>query len=899
MIQIKNYKLDNLYLTNGLIAGYIIKFWKDVYSKIDRNDSHLMILVKVQFTESEMGFRTLGHLRRVNFDDREMFIEYLAERLSILHDSYTTLSISKIVFNYIIKEGLAVENKLLLSNVKDTEQSYHRFNNMNLPVTMDPYLYGEVKSVTQTSEFMRYIVRSTINKFYEIDVSLDKLINKVTLLGASELKWIDTAVSDGCFKREIQKSTIYFLDGEEVLRKQLIPSKPFKKLNVEKSLQSRFVTMDIETTQRDHQLVPYLINAYNGTDHITSYVDSNMNQKALFHNFIISLLTFFTKESTKLIVYAHNLSGFDGIFLMQHLLSFGKVKPLIFEGQIKSIELRLNIVGYLGKTIVFKDSYQLLPYSLRTLCKAFNVIIPKGWFPFKLSDIFYKGVLPALQYWNITIEEFEVLAKKYTGLTWNFKDEAIKYCKLDCQCLHEILVKFNEIMYKKFNISIHSSLTAPSLSMRLFKTNFMPENTIFSLHGKVEQDIRQSYTGGAVDVYIPHNKIGSFFSKTWRTLFYYDVNSLYPTVMSRGDMPIGAPIVFEGDIRAIEPEAYGFFYCKITSPDNLEHPLLQRRIETSEGTRTIAGLGTWHGWICSIEMDNAIKFNYQFEIIKGYQFEKGNIFKEFIDTMYQLRLEYPVGHPMNLIAKLMMNSLYGKFGMKDQFSVVEIFKIKDKNDKKAFRKLVDLWGNSIQDWIVLEDHLVVIRDKVLDLKTDPEDAAYSFGGTEINIAIASAITAYARSFMSYFKNNPEFHLYYSDTDSVIIDKALPANLIGSALGQLKLEYVINKAAFIAPKVYALITDTGEEVIKIKGINHTAIVNENIHFTDILNLLIQDSQREFTQEKWYKNVMAGTITVTDIAYTLKVTSNKRQSIYVDGIYESTTPYFYNEIENKKD
>ena len=33
----------------------------------------------------------------------------------------------------------------------------------------------------------------------------------------------------------------------------------------------------------------------------------------------------------------------------------------------------------------------------------------------------------------------------------------------------------------------------------------MPENTIFSITGVVERDIRQAYTGGAVDVYIPHN----------------------------------------------------------------------------------------------------------------------------------------------------------------------------------------------------------------------------------------------------------------------------------------------------------------------------------------------------------------------------------------------------------
>jgi hypothetical protein len=36
-----------------------------------------MVLVKVQFTKSEMGHRTLGHLRRLNLDDKDLFIDYL------------------------------------------------------------------------------------------------------------------------------------------------------------------------------------------------------------------------------------------------------------------------------------------------------------------------------------------------------------------------------------------------------------------------------------------------------------------------------------------------------------------------------------------------------------------------------------------------------------------------------------------------------------------------------------------------------------------------------------------------------------------------------------------------------------------------------------------------------
>ena len=48
----------------------------------------------------------------------------------------------------------------------------------------------------------------------------------------------------------------------------------------------------------------------------------------------------------------------------------------------------------------------------------------------------------------------------------------------------------------------------------------MPENSIYQLTGKIESDIRQSYSGGAVDVYIPHNRLSSFFNNV-KTIFLY------------------------------------------------------------------------------------------------------------------------------------------------------------------------------------------------------------------------------------------------------------------------------------------------------------------------------------------------------------------------------------------
>ena len=162
--------------------------------------------------------------------------------------------------------------------------------------------------------------------------------------------------------------------------------------------------------------------------------------------------------------------------------------------------------------------------------------------------------------------------------------------------------------------------------------------------------------------------------------------------------------------------------------------------------------------------------------------------------------------------------------------------------------------------------------------------------------IASAVTAGARIHMSIFKNSTNFNLYYSDTDSAVIDSQLPSNMIGNGLGQMKLEHIINKAIFLAPKVYGLADVDGNEIIKVKGINHD--VASQLHIEDLESLLVKDSSREFTQEKWYKKQIEGEISIQDTLYTLKVTSNKRSPLYLydEGIeiYSNTRPYNYDEI-----
>ena len=182
-------------------------------------------MCKVQYldngsTESNI-FKTIAPLRRVEFKDKDLFIDYLTERLGILIESYNPQSVSRIVFTYVIKEGeVSTDDRLLLQDSTDKDLPVYVFNKIKLPVSMNPSDYGKVLATTVLEGFTRYIT-TTNKRVFQIDVSLNKAINNVTILGLSDLRWTDTLLVDGTIKREIGKTTLYFLDGEVILQKKV------------------------------------------------------------------------------------------------------------------------------------------------------------------------------------------------------------------------------------------------------------------------------------------------------------------------------------------------------------------------------------------------------------------------------------------------------------------------------------------------------------------------------------------------------------------------------------------------------------------------------------------------------------------------------------------------------
>jgi len=97
-------------------------------------------------------------------------------------------------------------------------------------------------------------------------------------------------------------------------------------------------------------------------------------------------------------------------------------------------------------------------------------------------------------------------------------------------------------------------------------------------------------------------------------------------------------------------------------------------------------------------------YGYKIEILFGYKFNRGShIFTDLVNKYYNIKLQAKsLGEYSKYItAKLIMNSLYGRFGMKPIKNIVKIVG-KDESDK------IHLHHNVI-DNVLLNDQLEYIK----------------------------------------------------------------------------------------------------------------------------------------------------------------------------------------------
>lgn len=209
-----------------------------------------------------------------------------------------------------------------------------------------------------------------------------------------------------------------------------------------------------------------------------------------------------------------------------------------------------------------------------------------------------------------------------------------------------------------------SKITLPSLALTIFRKAFYdPDKTPIGIqNGNEDGFIRRGYYGGHADVYKPRGE----------NLFYYDINSLYPYVMKAFPMPVGKP-KWVGDLHSFNIEdLFGFIEAYVICPPSIHKPVLPYRDERGV---LIFPTGKFIGVYFSEELKYAKSIGYKVIPISGYLYEKGEgLFTEFVTELYNNRLNArrEGNDGLAYVYKILMNSLYGRFGINPKSSITEI-----------------------------------------------------------------------------------------------------------------------------------------------------------------------------------------------------------------------------------
>ena len=877
-------------LTDNMINYLVNKFWDViVLPKVKIEKFKLGLQFRVQFIDDST--KSITYIDRgISENDMEEVKDHFISAWNAKSEMYHTFPVIRlIIFHKILPKNI---EKRISRPVEYKSTPSYKFLGYNIPLTMDLAKWGNVKY--NDKKTIATIKRYDSNLIYEAHIFRDvHIVNAYNEKHKVLFSFRDTLLDKNnlnSFKREFKNRTIIYMNGVQYWlsdKKECKFILPIKKHN--KNTQ-KFLTMDIETRKIDNNMEPVCISFFDGKFIKSFYLTEYSNSNEMLSDALKAIMT---PKYHGFKVYIHNFSYFDSVFLLKNLVPLcSKMNPIIRDNRFIKLDAYYeNKTSTKGEKltknyVTFIDSFNLLPASLEDLGKNFNVenksIFPYQFINNKNVSLNFVGDVPALNYFIKAVHfknikkhrelEDEYIKYKNQFNTWDLRKELIKYCEQDVRTLHQVLVKFSNEIFERFKINISRYPSLPSLAFAIYRSNFLSNKSkIPIITGLIYNDIKNAYLGGLVDVYKPFA----------RNVEAYDVNSLYPSSMFNYPMPVGNPTYFEGNPVKYVKDPFGYFYVSVDAPVSFKIPILQAKIKSKKGEqKTICPVGTWEGWYFSEEIKNAMKYGYKFKIHKGYLFSKENLFTSYVDNIYKIKVSSEKGSPWYIISKLLLNSLYGRFGMSPFLEEHKI--LTDNEVMSLMEKDID-----IHELIEFDNDLSLVSYSK-DLSFDEPDSI------NVSLPVAAAVTSWSRIQMTLYLTKYEEDLCYIDTDGIKVICKLDKNYIGPELGKMKHEGSFSEAVFLAPKVYGEIdsgflagTIEGSEAVtvKIKG------VKIPISYWSLKSLLQKSKEGiKINQEKWYRDFEAGTIRVKDEIYTLMVTDNKRQIIWDScGRFVDTAPY----------
>ena len=418
------------------------------------------------------------------------------------------------------------------------------------------------------------------------------------------------------------------------------------------------------------------------------------------------------------------------------------------------------------------------------------------------------------------------------------RDSLSRYCKRDVEIL---LAAFKDFVgFLDVNRISRLCYTIASTAMAAYLFGYYDHKIYIHNNSEAIDLERKSYRGGRCECFylgIPEN--GPFY--------LLDVNSLYATVMYHFAYPIRYQKIFHKmslrDLRQSLKTKSVIADCLI----DCEEPAYAVRRK-----RTIFPTGKFWVTLTTPELVYALKNDHIVEVRDAVVYSQARIFQRYVKRFYDLRLEFKKSGMVTYveICKLLLNSLYGKFGQKAEIwekigvcpgekNRVEICFTQGPGPVGQIRYLLgEIW--ELTGW---------------------SECFNSFP------AIASQVAAYARMYLyDLMKTAGRGNYYYCDTDSLIVNSAGLSNLSGylsdTNLGCLKVEETSSTLDIRGLKDYSTDAKT-----VIKGIRKNAV---------------EISEGVFTQEQW-PSLQGLLRTGQTDSYTVKQTTKTLTREYTKGVH----------------
>lgn len=481
-------------------------------------------------------------------------------------------------------------------------------------------------------------------------------------------------------------------------------------------------------------------------------------------SYLMSLGTRKDGKTPPTCVYIHNLD-FDGRFIFDYIAR-NPHPEFIFSGQ--SVKIIHN-----GRLMAMLISYEFRGEIFQLRVQDSMNILPAG---------------------QAALEEVYLGRKEKVDVDWTkaVSDDLIEERVLgDVIGLWKIIREFVWDIYDRFHVDARKALSLATIAMSVFRTQmptsiynpFVKVNGIEAVEFDRDLDnlVRYGYFGGRTEVF--HNFDVNNFPDNYEE---FDANSLYPSQYHK-PLPHGKLIPEPYSEERGLPEGEGFFIGWLYEFPST-YPVIPSK---DDNNKLIYGTGNKYGVWAFPEIRYALELK-AIQLIGGFCLVSDNssaFLSDYGDRLYRERLEFrESGNIVGAFSnKLLMNSLYGKFGQSPDFEDLHLVAGAMEYDEVPLNSEIHIYKN---EWYAV----TMVKGKSMMFKH------------YMMVSVAAYITSYARVDLHRAINGAHKAggvVTYCDTDS--IHGTIPENSIdvGDELGQWKREYQgkITGAQYFLPKTY--------------------------------------------------------------------------------------------------